>query len=70
MRLPDGDGFDLFSTLSELGDAAPTVVVATAYGDISQAVKAMKLGAADYLKKPVDRLELLATLRTASAGDT
>ncbi len=62
MRLPDGDGFDLLSSLSEAGDSAPTTIVVTAYGDISQAVKAMKLGAADYLKKPVDLDELLVTL--------
>ena len=40
MRLPDGDGFELLTTLSEAGDAAPTTIVVTAYGDISQAVKA------------------------------
>jgi two-component system response regulator AtoC len=62
MRLPDGDGFDLLTSLSEAGDAAPTTIIVTAYGDISQAVKAMKLGAADYIKKPVDLDELLVTL--------
>jgi DNA-binding NtrC family response regulator len=35
------------------------VIVLTAYGEISDAVHAMKLGAADYLKKPVDLDELL-----------
>ena len=62
MRLPDGEGFDFLATLAEMGDAAPTVIVVTAYGDVSQAVRAMKLGAADYLKKPVDLDELLVTL--------
>lgn len=62
MRLPDGDGFDLLTSLSEAGDSAPTTIIVTAYGDISQAVKAMKLGAADYLKKPVDLDELLVTV--------
>lgn len=52
MRLPDGDGFDLLTSLSEAGDSAPTTIIVTAYGDISQAVKALKLGAADYLKNP------------------
>ena len=62
VRLPDGEGFDLLGSLAEAGDSAPTVIVMTAYGDIGQAVKAMKLGAADYLKKPVDLDELLVTL--------
>ena len=62
MRLPDGEGFDFLSTLAEMGDAAPAVIVVTAYGDVSQAVRAMKLGASDYLKKPVDLDELLVTL--------
>ncbi|MSP20294.1 MAG: sigma-54-dependent Fis family transcriptional regulator [Alphaproteobacteria bacterium] len=62
MRLPDGEGFDLLTGLGEAGEAMPTVIVVTAYGDIGQAVKAMKLGAADYLKKPVDLDELLVTL--------
>ncbi|MBM3506860.1 MAG: sigma-54-dependent Fis family transcriptional regulator [Alphaproteobacteria bacterium] len=62
MRLPDGDGFAFLSSLAEMGDAAPTVIVVTAYGDVTQAVRAMKMGAADYLKKPVDLDELLVTL--------
>ncbi|MDA1132418.1 MAG: sigma-54 dependent transcriptional regulator, partial [Proteobacteria bacterium] len=62
MRLPDGDGFALLRELAALGDSAPAVVVVTAYGDINQAVEAMKLGAADYLKKPVDLDELALTV--------
>lgn len=62
MRLPDGKGFELLPELSALGDTAPSVVVVTAYGDISQAVEAMKAGAADYLKKPVDLDEMLVTV--------
>jgi len=62
MRLPDGEGFQLIPELSALEEAAPDVVVVTAYGDISQAVEAMKLGAADYLKKPVDLEELRLTV--------
>ena len=62
MRLPDGDGFQLIPELSALEEAAPNILVITAYGDISQAVEAMKLGAADYLKKPVDLEELRLTV--------
>jgi two-component system, NtrC family, response regulator AtoC len=56
MRLPDGNGMDL---LPELVAGGITVIVMTAYGDLSDAVNAIKLGAIDYLKKPIDLEELL-----------
>jgi two-component system, NtrC family, response regulator AtoC len=56
MRLPDGNGLDL---LPELVASGITVIVMTAYGDISDAVSAIKQGANDYLKKPIDLDELL-----------
>jgi len=56
MRLPDGNGLDL---LPELVSSGIAVIVMTAYGDISDAVNAIKLGATDYLKKPIDLEELL-----------
>jgi len=37
----------------------------TAYGDIKQAIKAMKLGAFDYLTKPFDNEELIITIQKA-----
>ena len=62
MRLPDGEGFELLSEVHQGGEPAPSVVVVTAYGDVSQAVAAMKAGAIDYVKKPVDLDELLVTV--------
>jgi two-component system, NtrC family, response regulator AtoC len=56
MRLPDGNGLDLLSEFVTNG--TPTIVM-TAYGEISDAVNAMKMGAIDYLKKPIDLEELL-----------
>jgi two-component system, NtrC family, response regulator AtoC len=60
MRLPDGNGLDL---LPELATSGVAVIVMTAYGDISDAVNAIKLGAIDYLKKPIDLEELLLSVQ-------
>ena len=68
MRLPDGDGLDFLPDITGAGDAAPPVIVVTAYGDISQAVDAMKMGAADYLRKPLDLDELLVTVDKVMAS--
>ncbi len=58
MRLPDGSGLDLLTEVRE-ADADLPVLVMTAYGELEDAVSAMKLNASDYLKKPVDLDELL-----------
>ena len=60
MRLPDGNGLDLLAEL--VAKSIPTIVM-TAYGDISDAVNAMKMGAIDYLKKPIDLDELLLIVK-------
>lgn len=61
VRLPGMSGTDLFARLRALDPAVP-VAVMTAHGTIESAVAAMKHGAFDYLKKPVDldELKLLA----------
>lgn len=65
MRLPDGNGLDL---LPELVAKGISVIAMTAYGEVSDAVHAMKLGAIDYLKKPVDLDELLLAVQKAQAA--
>lgn len=60
MRLPDGNGLEL---LTELAGKGISSIVMTAHGDLSDAVNAMKQGAADYLKKPVDLEELLLAIQ-------
>ncbi len=65
MRLPDGNGLDL---LTEFVAKNAAVIVMTAHGEISDAVNAMKQGAIDYLKKPIDLEELLLSIQKAEAA--
>jgi two-component system, NtrC family, response regulator PilR len=53
IRLPDGSGLDLLSRLREQGNTRPIIVI-TAYGSVSEAVRAMKSGAFDYFTKPFE----------------
>jgi len=59
MRLPDGSGLDFLSNLRSKHQSSVAVLVMSAYGELEDAVAAMKLGATDYLKKPMDLEELL-----------
>lgn len=64
MRLPDGNGLDL---IAELVATSAVVIVMTAHGEISDTVNAIKNGAVDYLKKPIDLDELLVSVQKAEA---
>lgn len=67
MRLPDGSGLDFLQRLrGGLGADIP-VLVMSAYGELEDAVAAMKLNASDYLKKPVDLDELLVNVEKVLA---
>jgi two-component system response regulator FixJ len=61
------DGMDGLSLLREVRRRFPWVqlLVATAYGDVSLVVEAMKMGAADFLEKPLDRTKLLSAINRA-----
>jgi len=58
MRLPDGDGLDLVAWIQEHRASVPVAVI-TAHGNVESAVRALKLGAFDFVSKPLD----LAVLR-------
>lgn len=64
MRLPDEDGIALLQWMAGQGVAAP-VIVMTSYAEIQNAVRCMKLGARDYVSKPVNPDELLKKIREA-----
>ena len=58
LRLPGWSGLALIPELKRI-DSATTIVVLTGYGSIATAIDALRLGAANYLTKPVDADEVL-----------
>lgn len=64
LRLPDRDGIDLLKWMREQGRQTPLIIM-TGYADIQSAVQAMKLGAQDYVAKPVNPDELLKKMEEA-----
>jgi DNA-binding NtrC family response regulator len=61
LKLPDGDGLTILRRWREGGSNAPFIVI-TAFGTVRSAVEAMKLGAVDYIGKPLaspDELRVL-----------
>jgi two-component system NtrC family response regulator/two-component system response regulator HydG len=64
LRMPGMDGLDLLAKVKEIRPET-MVIVMTAFGTVKTAVKAMKLGAEDYLSKPIDVEELEVVLQKA-----
>lgn len=73
MRLPDGDGLELVRHVQEEGDGDLPIAIITAHGNMDTAIKALKMGAFDFVSKPVDleRLRSLVqlALRLQKPGD-
>jgi two-component system response regulator RegA len=61
MRLEDGSGLDVIAELAKIKPDSRAIVL-TGYGNIATAVSAVKLGAVDYLAKPVDADDVAAAL--------
>jgi two-component system response regulator AtoC len=64
MRLPGMDGMKILEEIKKF-DSNIIVIMLTAFGDVKGAVKAMRLGAFDYLTKPFDNEELLIIIKKA-----
>lgn len=64
LRLPDHDGTDLLRWLADEQKSIPLIIM-TGYADIQSAVQAMKMGARDYVAKPVNPDELLKKIGEA-----
>jgi two-component system, response regulator RegA len=61
MRLGDGSGLDVIAALKQRRPEARAIIL-TGYGNIATAVNAIKMGAVDYLAKPVDADDVVAAL--------
>jgi len=71
MRLPDGNGLDLVEWVQDNRPGVPIAVI-TAHGNVEAAVRALKLGAFDFISKPLDlaalRRLIVATLKLSEDG--
>jgi len=62
LNLPDGDGFDLLSTLKSIKNREDAVIILTARGAVDDRILGLEQGADDYLAKPFSLNELLARI--------
>jgi DNA-binding NtrC family response regulator len=65
LKMPRMDGLELLTRLKEMPGSA-AVIVLTAQGSIERAVEAMKMGAYDFIQKPIDPTRLKTVLANAS----
>jgi FixJ family two-component response regulator len=62
--IPQMSGFELLDRLNEIGSTLPAIMVAR-HGDVRMAVRALRNGAVDFLEKPVDVDQLVASIGKA-----
>ncbi len=64
LSMPRMDGLDMLTRMRQRGDATPTLVI-SGTGTVEHAVRAIKLGALDFLEKPIHRERLILTVQNA-----
>ncbi|MBI1910906.1 MAG: sigma-54-dependent Fis family transcriptional regulator [Deltaproteobacteria bacterium] len=64
MKLPEMDGFKVLEEIKKINNDS-LVIMLTAYGEVKSAVRAMKLGAYDYITKPFNNDELRIVIKKA-----
>ena len=64
MQLPDGDGLELVEWMQQYTPSVPVAVI-TAHGNMETAVRALKVGAFDFVSKPLDLAGLRKLVATA-----
>lgn len=68
LRMPQMSGLELLDALREKGSNMPAIMI-TAFGDVPQAVRALKSGALDFIQKPFNGDVLLERIREALEKD-
>jgi len=68
VRMPGINGLELQTSMRNSGSTIP-IVFSTGFGDVTSSVRAMKVGAVDFLTKPIDEDELLAAVQRGLALD-
>ncbi len=68
VRMPGMSGLDLQSHLAREGYRLPIIMI-TGHGDVAMAVRAMKMGAVDFIEKPFHDEDLLRSIRNALDQD-
>lgn len=63
-RLPDKDGFQMIEAIKNINETLPIIVI-TGYSDVNQAVKVIRLGAYEYVTKPIYPEEILLLVQDA-----
>ena len=69
MRLRTENGLDIARKIKQL-DEYVEIIIMTAYGDIKTAIEAIRIGAIDYIKKPLDIEEIQVTISKAIASQS
>jgi len=64
MKLPDGDGMEIVNHIQDVSTRTPVAII-TAHGNMELGIEAMKLGAFDFVSKPVDLSRLRAMVSSA-----
>jgi DNA-binding NtrC family response regulator len=64
IQMPEMNGFDVLKRVKQFNPSI-SVVIISAHGSIENAIKATKLGAFDFIEKPIDREKLLISVRNA-----
>lgn len=69
IQMPEMNGFEVLKKIKEIKPSA-SVIIISAHGSVENAIKATKLGAFDFLEKPIDRDKLLISVRNATEQAT
>ncbi|RFC53798.1 sigma-54-dependent transcriptional regulator [Brumimicrobium aurantiacum] len=68
-RLPDKNGFEMLEAIKSINEEIPVIII-TGYSEVNQAIKAIRLGAHEYVTKPIYPEEILLLIQDALSDST